>query len=170
MERLNPKDFDKVYRLMQDSFPTDEIRSYKGQYALLENPVYRLYVSYGDSGELSAFVAVWQLESLAFIEHIAVNSKLRSSGMGARILQEVAGFVKGTLCLEVEPPLAEMPIRRINFYKRNGFHLNEYPYIMPALEKDRSSVEMMIMTYGSGVSREDFEIIKNELYTHVYGL
>ena len=38
IEKLDPKEFDKVFSLMEQSFPLEEYRPYQGQKMLLEDP------------------------------------------------------------------------------------------------------------------------------------
>ena len=56
----------------------------------------------------------------------------------------------------------------VEFYKRNGFHLNTYPYTQPPLSKGQSPVPLLVMTYGKAVTNSGFEAIKDELYSEVY--
>ena len=64
-----------------------------------------------------------------------------------------------------------MAVRRIHFYERNGFVLNPYEdYVQPALSEEAKDLPLRIMTYPSGVSREGYEGIRQQLYRKVYGL
>ncbi len=163
------KDFDQVYHLIEVSFPADEYRTYEEQKALLDNPTYNIYVlSSEDEDIIKAFIAVWEFDSFAFIEHFAVDQKYRNMGLGSKILREIVGLVNKTVCLEVEPPHNELASRRILFYKRNNFFLNEYPYIQPAISKGRNPIPLFIMTFGRAIDENEFRIIKKDLYTKVY--
>ncbi len=167
MQILDRADFDKVFWLLETSFPTDEYRTYEEQKALLCDPAYRI-CGIKESDDVIAFVAVWGLDSVLFIEHLAVDPAYRNGGIGARLLQEMVRLSEKTVCLEVEPPLTEMAVRRIGFYKRNGFFLNEYSYIQPAMSKGRNPVPLQVMTYGRAVDEEEFEEIRKLLYERVY--
>ncbi len=170
LRRLGEKDFAEVWSIMEQSFPLDERRTMEGQRALLKNPCYRLY-GYRRDGMLAAFFAVWELENLAFIEHFAVDGRCRNGGLGAGLLQELLQGLGVQTVLEVEPPDYEMAVRRIHFYERNGFVLNPYEdYVQPALSEEAKDLPLRIMTYPSGVSREGYEGIRQQLYRKVYGL
>ena len=58
--------------------------------------------------------------------------------------------------------------RRIGFYKRCGFSLNEYPYIQPSLGEGKSPVPLLIMTTGGEIDEECFAKLRDELYSVVY--
>ena len=56
-DELKPADFDKVFHIMELSFPEDEFRTYEEQKALLENSYYQIYILPDESGEnIKAFV------------------------------------------------------------------------------------------------------------------
>jgi len=171
MQKLNKQDFDKMYRLMEKSFPPDEYRTYDEQKALLDDPAYTVYVLYNGSEDIKAFIAVWEFDEFAFIEHLAVQPEYRNCGIGSRVLIELAERLRlggKTVCLEVEPPETEMAARRIGFYERNGFSLNEYPYMQPPISEGRKAIPLLIMTSDGKADRNMFELIKQTLYTRVY--
>lgn len=167
IEKLSRVDFDKVYSLMERSFPSDEYRSYDEQKALLDNPLYQIYVI-RENEVVKAFSAVWDLEEFSFIEHLAVHPACRNGGLGAQILNELVKLLGKTVCLEVEPPETEMAVRRIGFYQRNNFFVNHYPYMQPSISKGKNPIPLLIMTWGSPVNEETFQRIKSLLYTKVY--
>ena len=162
LQLINQSDFPEIYRIMQASFPDDEYRPYDEQIALFQEPEYRIY--YVPAG----FLAVWEFESFTYIEHFAVDPALRNSGTGSAMLQELVKKYQKPICLEVELPEDELTSRRIRFYERNGFVFNEYPYMQPPISKGKSPVPLRIMTYGTGITRQAFEEMKEVLYRRVY--
>ncbi|NLA88207.1 MAG: GNAT family N-acetyltransferase [Clostridiales bacterium] len=168
IEKLKIKDFDKIYHLMEKSFPSDEYRTYEEQKTLLNNYGYSVYVLYDESQDIKAFIAVWEFNKFAYIEHFVVNPEHRNGGLGTNMLNGLVELLGKTVCLEVEPPNTEMASRRIGFYKRNNFFLNEYPYMQPPISQGKNTIPLFIMTSGSKVDEETFEQIKGTLYTKVY--
>lgn len=181
LQFTSQSDFSEIYRIMQASFSDDEYRPYDEQLALFEEPEYWIYYmpaigmerggnhSTGNSTMHAAgFLAVWEFESFTYIEHFAVDPVLRNSGTGSAMLQELVRKYQKQICLEVELPEDELTRRRIGFYERNGFVFNEYPYIQPPISKGKSPVPLRIMTYGSAITRETFEEMKEVLYRRVY--
>lgn len=165
IEKLDKKEFDTVFSIMERSFPLEEYRPYTAQKALLDDPAYTIYVAKEEEGILG-FAAVWELGNILFLEHLAVAPEQRNRGIGAELL----GFLtKKRCCLEVEPPVTELTCRRVGFYQRNGFFLNGYPYMQPSLGEGRSPVPLQIMTSGSAIKAEEFTQLKDLLYTRVYG-
>lgn len=165
IEKLDPKEFDPVFSIMERSFPKEEYRPYPAQKALLRDPAYGIYVA-KEGARILGLAAVWELENWLFIEHLAVEPECRNGGIGAKLLQR---FANKRSCLEVEPPEGPLACRRIGFYSRNGFFFNSYPYMQPSLGQGRSPVPLFIMTSGSAATPEEFAQIKSLLYTRVYG-
>ncbi|MBE5933817.1 MAG: GNAT family N-acetyltransferase [Lachnospiraceae bacterium] len=170
LTKIKKEEFEQVYRIMEASFPSDEHRPYEEQLELLDNTNYQIYVAKetDNSLEIKGFMAVWQFENLSFIEHFAVDSKYRNTGLGSRMLQEIKKHLTGRVCLEVELPDNDIAKRRIEFYQRNGLYYNDYPYIQPAISKGRNPIPLRIMTSESGIDKEEFCRIKNTLYKDVY--
>ena len=169
IKAINLDRFDEVYGIMEKSFPPDEMRPYSEQRELLQNEKYKVFAATDDeSDKMTAFVATWQFEDILFVEHLATDPSLRGQGIGAKMLEYLTLCESRTICLEAEPPESDITRRRIGFYNRNGFYLNEYPYIQPPISNGRNPVPLMIMTYGKSISEDEFELIKELLYKEVY--
>lgn len=164
IDKLKTEDFDGVYEIMEQSFPGDEIRPYYEQKELLDNPVYSIYATDKHKG----FIAAWEFNDFVFIEHFAVGEEYRNTGLGSKMLGEFLENQRKTVCLEVELPDTELAKRRIGFYERNGFYLNEYAYFQPPISKGKNIVPLMIMTSRSKISEDMFEKIRDTLYKEVY--
>lgn len=167
IEKLDIKEFDAVFSIMERSFPKEEYRPYESQKALLCDPAYAIYTA-KEGGSIVGFAAVWEQETILFLEHLAVAPDCRNGGIGGQLLAYITGSAK-RVCLEVEPPENALTRRRIGFYERNGFFFNGYPYMQPSLGRGRSPVPLYIMTSGSTVTPEEFARMKDLLYSRVYG-
>lgn len=170
LQRVYSEDFDEIYKIMEDSFPIDERRTYSEQKSLFAKDIYRMYCVRDDNGKIKAFISTYDFDEFVFVEHFAVGNAYRNQGLGARILSELAQLVSKRICLEVELPTSELPKRRIGFYSRCGFYLNHYDYIQPPISKGRKSIPLLIMTTLSQLSPNEFEHIKDTLYRCVYGI
>ena len=164
---LNKSDFIQFYNILTDSFPPDELRSRQEHLALLDEQVYKVWACY-NAGQLQGFLTVWDLDGFAFIEHFAVKSSCRNSGLGGRMLHALSVKLGKRLCLEAELPETNLAKRRLNFYRRNGFAVNEYPYLQPALEEGKSPVPLYILTTDGGINEEEFEKLVDQIYKVVY--
>ncbi|MBQ4340196.1 MAG: GNAT family N-acetyltransferase [Firmicutes bacterium] len=169
LKKIDRENFAEVYAIMEKSFPKDERRSYEAQEALFEKKEYCIYgEKTGD--KISGFIAVWEFEEFSYIEHFAVDEVHRNSGRGKAMLSELLEISGKPVVLEVEPPENKDAKRRIGFYERNGFFLNEYHYVQLPLEEGREEVELKIMSYPEAVSEEGFYKVKDTIYKSVFGV
>ena len=88
LELLDKKDFDEVYAIMEASFPETEIRPREEQYALFDDRAYRILVR-REEGNTAGFFAVWDFPEVLYIEHFAVDGRLRGGGIGAAMIGEL---------------------------------------------------------------------------------
>ena len=88
LKKMEIKDFDQVYTLMEESFPKDEYRDYQKQKELFQNPEYQILIEKNpEFREIKAFFAAWEFETFIYVEHFAVNPILRNGGVGSRMLK-----------------------------------------------------------------------------------
>lgn len=166
--KMRESEFEKVYEIIREAFPVDEMRTYDEEKCLLDNPAFEILVwKDGENGAVKGFISVYRIEGFCFVEHFAVNAIYRNEGIGKTVLQELLKK-ESKVCLEVEPPETEQARRRIEFYRRNGFYLNDYPYIQPPISKGTKPVSLMIMTTGGAIDKAEFYRIKKALYKNVY--
>lgn len=170
LQVIGEEKFNEVFAIMQASFPLDEYREYEAQKGLLSRAEYRIYgVVDKESGRIKAFLAAYDLAEFLFMEHFAVQSSFRNQGLGGVLIEEIVKLTDKPVCLEVEPPHTEVAARRIGFYRRNGFVLNPYPYVQPALSFGKKPIDLYLMSSPRGLSKEEFERVRKALYTNVYG-
>ena len=167
IEQLYFNDFEKIYEIMEKSFPLTEFRPKNEQAKLFNTPYYKIFGIKENDIPVS-FAAIWRFEKLTFIEHLATLPERRNEGLGKKILQEIVSNERNIVCLEVEPPIDELTHRRIEFYERNGLFFNSYPYIQPSISEGRLPIPLYIMTSNSQIDEKTFLSIKNTLYKYVY--
>lgn len=160
--------FDDVFSLMQKSFPKNEYRTYENQKKLLTNKYYKIIPYFGNENEFLAFAAVWEFESFKFVEHIAVSEKCRGMGIGSKIMRDIIEKSDTDIILEIEPPNDEISIKRLSFYERLGFKINEYPYLQPPFTKNGKPIPLKILSYPQTIDEQKFKKIKKIIYSNVY--
>ena len=94
IERMQPADFDAVYRLLTQSFPATERRGAAGQRALFSDSAYRVDILRAPDGGVQALIASWDFDDFVFLEHFAVDPACRSSGIfhGTRSIRPLGSF------------------------------------------------------------------------------
>lgn len=170
IEKLTEKEFDRVYEIMREAFPFDEYRTYAEQKELLKNPHYSVYILRAEEDEIIAFMTVYNLCDIYFIEHFAIDKRYRSLGIGGRMLNDMVQLLGGKVCLEVELPQTNFAKRRIEFYKCNGFCINEYEYVQPPISKGKRSLPLILMTYNKVLCKKEFDDLKRTIYKEVYNI
>ena len=166
LKKLTNDGFASVYNIMEDSFPSNEIRSYIGQLNLLQNPDYSLFVK-EQNGEIVGFIATWDLGDFTFVEHFAVSEKHRGKGLGSEILSKIKDMSAKPIVLEVEPPTDLKTRKRIAFYEKNGLIYHDFYYVQPAMENGKDEVELKIMSTQK-LDINGFEKVKRTLYKKIY--
>ncbi|NQX60709.1 GNAT family N-acetyltransferase [Paenibacillus qinlingensis] len=165
---VKEESFEEVFELMEAAFPETEIRTYEGQQALLSHPNYRIDIERDAQGQMLGFLASWNFSTFRFVEHIAVGAAIRGGGIGKKMLTTYMSSGNTPIVLEVEPPTTSDATRRIEFYKRCGFHLNLFPYAQPPLRKGQPKLPLHIMSYPSPMTEDEFAPCKEILFTEVY--
>jgi ribosomal protein S18 acetylase RimI-like enzyme len=175
INRTNPTsmvdvDFEKAWDIYERSFPDDERRSFNGLCSALKDPNFRFDCHKDLNGTVNGIMASWVLgeNDFKYIEHIAVDSNQRSQGVGSSILRPILS--EGTLvALEVEPAeLNEDAARRIRFYERLGFHVNDYTYYQPPYDDTKSPLQLKVLSYPNPLTTKEFNDFKELVYVQVY--
>ncbi len=159
--------FEGFWELYEDSFPEDERRDKACQQRLLDNPRYKL-IPYYKEKRVAAFMAFWDLDDFLFIEHFAVRQDLRGHGYGSKIIANLEEKYEKKIVLEVEPPYNILSQRRIKFYKKLGFYLNDYSYVQPAYDRTLNEVRLYLMSYPIPISPDKVDSVIEKIYKYVY--
>lgn len=158
----------QLMHIMEEAFPPTERRILSAQYELLKHPLYVIHTLEQD-GRIVAFMAVWKLSGVTFLEHFAVDAHFRNNGLGGKMLERLR--MEGTrLVLEVELPTDELTRRRIAFYRRHGMCLNEREYAQLPLRAGDVPTPMYLMSSSEELGEEEFIRVRREIYRHVYGV
>lgn len=166
-----PKEiFSQMYEILEYSFPKTERRSRKGHLSELNKPLFRSLVLLEDE-KVQGFMNYWDLSEFVYLEHFAIAKELRGQGVGSRLMSELRSSIENRpIILEVEPPQqSDIAARRIKFYERLGFVLNEYPYLQPPYENDEP-LPLAIMSTERKLDPNEFKKIKFALYRNVYNV
>lgn len=154
---------------MSASFPQIQMRSREDQLKLLDIPEY-IIDTIEEDGVICGFIALWRLEQCVFIEHIAIDPKMRGRQLGRTILERLIDKSDKPVVLEVEEPCDEIAKKRIGFYEKSGFKLCYFDYFMPPLQQGFEPLPLMIMSYPEELTASEFEPLRHEIYRKVYNI
>lgn len=166
---LSDELFSEIFEILEYSFPEDERRDFDAQLAKSNCPEFRT-MTLSENGKLLGFLNFWELSDFVYLEHFAVAKELRGKGLGSELIRQLCAICTGkTIVLEAEPPeLNEFSSRRIEFYRRLGFHTNPFPYKQPPYRAGGEPVELVIMSGPLPLSERDFREKIREIYRKVY--
>lgn len=165
----NTIDIDEFYCLLEDSFPYHEIYDKSHFEELFSNKNYTVNAYYEDR-KLIGVATWWRFEKFIYLEHLAVDKKLRGNGYGSVILNNFISSFTKPVVLECETPETEIARRRLDFYINNGMFPNyEYKYVNPPMRKDSPEYDLVIMSSRNPLSKEEFIEWKNNVSKIVYG-
>ena len=154
-------------QLLQHSFPHEEYRDLP-QLRTITDGDSRFHNHVILNGKTPiGLVTCWDFSLFRYIEHFAIDPAHRNGGIGRQILAELCPQWQ-PIVLEVECPDNEMAVRRIDFYRRQGFVLWERPYLQPPYRQGDGFLPMHLMVYGPLDQDTSFNRIQKCLYTEVY--
>jgi len=159
----------KVEKTYIDSFPPGERRDFSLVRDLMETDVFKVYVLLRDE-HYAGFITAWQWDDFAYVEHFAIDESARNGGIGREALKQFLDNLDTPVVLEVEIPTDEMSNRRIGFYQRLGFVLDNHEYQQPPYRPGEPWLDMRFMTYGDLDLKQEYETVKQRIYRQVYGM
>lgn len=148
------KEYKEVKRLQQTAFPSNELYPmWILHFLALQKNVY--YLSFHKDSEFCGLMYYLVSNNLVYVFYVAVNDKIRSKGIGTKIFEWLKEkYPDREITLNVEPldetaDNAEQRIRRMRFYKKQGFRNSGY------MLKD-SSGEFDILTTSKTLAISDY--------------
>lgn len=135
-----------VYERMAEAFPYEERRDKEDWIKLFDDERYKCTFITDENAQPIGFAAWWEYDEFIFLEHLAINHECRGNGYGTKFLNYFREIFKKPIILEVEFPVTEQAIKRIEFYKKADFYLNDrYEYRQPSYH-GTESVPLILMS------------------------
>lgn len=161
--------FRHAWMIYEDSFPVDERRPLPEHLQTLTDSRYTFTPLLDDGGSVVGLLGYWRFKAFTFLEHIAISSACRGSGLGTSTVKGLQESAPLPLILETElPEMNHQAPKRIRWYESLGFQSNQQEYVQPAYAKHQNPVPSRIMSYPHLLAAEDFEVIRQTLYSEVY--
>ena len=167
LKKITLDEYDKFFALLENDFCLDERKTKENELKAFDSPNFSPNFIY-DGETLVGYVCYWEFENFLFVEHFAISKEMRGTGCGSRFLKEFSETKNKPIILEVELPETEIAEKRIKFYERLGYVVNNYPYIQPAYQPESKPVDMFVMSYGSSLSKQNFDDFTQKIKKVVY--
>ncbi len=156
LENISDKFFLMAWELYEGAFPLKERRLKDAQARVMKKRNYNFDIVINND-QFIGFILWWDFETLRYVEHFATSTLQRNKGFGKLILEKFIKSNDKPILLEVELPHSSINQRRIEFYERTGFKLNQHYYELPSMHEGQSPLQLLLMTYPNLLSAEDVE-------------
>ena len=159
---------ERIEKTYNDSFPPVERRDFSLLREFIDaKPHFEVFCLLRDD-QYVGFITGWQLDGFVFAEHFAIDEAFRNGGVGAQAMDSFIAAHSMPVVLEVELPSDSLSKRRIGFYERLGFRLDNHEYFQPPYSEGDQPLELRLMTYGDLDLNQSFTDIRNAIYSKVY--
>ena len=160
-------DFENFWSLYNQSFPEEERRDLELQQEIMTHPAFQIR-HYKEDELYQGFINTFHFSDFVFVDHLAVAAELRSNGVGSIMMGELIRSTEKPIILEVERPVSQDAVRRIDFYESLGFHLNVFDYIQPPIDEGRKPIPLFLMSYPERLDAAAYEKVRQIIHRNVY--
>jgi len=167
LKNITDNYFLKAWKLYEEAFPVEERRVLEDQTSVLKNNNYHFNVLI-DKNQFIGFILWWDFETLKYIDHFATSLEQRNKGIGKLILNKLMYSNDKPILLEVELPTSSINQRRIKFYERIGFKLNEHYYEVPNAKINQSPLPLLLMSYPNQITSKNVELFIKKCHPIIF--
>ena len=154
-ENVTEKTFPAVYEKMNAAFPIEERRNFIDQLECLKDERFNFFEIIENDSSVG-FMGIWNLNGFVFLEHLAIDEDKRSGGYGSKAIELLKTTFNKPIILEAEAPVTEQQIKRIAFYDRLGFKVNDFYYEQPSYHGGEG-VPLKILSYPTLLTDKEFQ-------------
>lgn len=153
----NNKYFKKAWKIYQEAFPPEEKRTLKEQIKLFDKRSFKM-LCYVEDEVVLAILFYWQIDSYTYLEHFAVNTILRGRSYGSKILEE---FISNNqnIILEIEPIIDEITQKRLAFYERFDFKVNNHTHFQVPFRKNAQELQLIFLSHKKALPDDKYKIL-----------
>ena len=134
---------DLIERTYTESFPEVERRDFSLVRNLVRDESRFIVYALSKEDRYVGFITGWLFDGYTYVEHFAIDPAARNGGIGAEAMKQFLVFCGTPVVLEVEMPTDGMSKRRIGFYERLGFKLDNQVYHQPPYREGGEWLEML---------------------------
>lgn len=161
LKNKNDPFFNKAWQLYIESFPLEERRTLMEQEQLLNKKNYKM-LCYIKNDILLSIVFYWKISSYTFLEHFAINSSLRGQSYGSKILEK---FIENNenIVLEIEPITDKISEKRLKFYEKFNFVVNNYEHYQIPFRKGEKELRLLLMSQEKPLLDNEYKELYKQL-------
>lgn len=153
--------FKQAWNIYLESFPSIERRTIDEQKKLINKDNYKM-LCYIENDIVLSIVFYWKISTYTFLEHFAVNSKIRGKSYGSKILER---FIEDNenIVLEIEEINDEISKKRLKFYEKFNFVLNEHEHYQIPFRNGEEELKLLLMTYKRSLYEDEYKDFYKQL-------
>lgn len=167
LKKITRNEYDKFFSMLESDFCLDERKTKANELKAFDDKNFSPNFIY-DNQTLVGYICFWEFEKFLFVEHFAILKEMRGTGCGSRFLKEFSEKNQKAIILEVELPTTETASKRIKFYEKLGYVVNDFSYTQPAYQPESNPVKMFVMSFGKALSEKDFQEFTQTIKKIVY--
>ncbi len=167
LKNISDAYFNAAWILYEEAFPIEERRSLDIQTQILQKEEYHFDILV-DEEQFVGFILWWDFDTCRYIDYFATAVEQRNKGIGQLMLNEFVNQNNKPIILEVELPTSNINERRIKFYERIGFKLNQHYYEIPPQGEGQLPLQLLVMSYPDFISQRDLELFINIYHPIVF--
>lgn len=157
--------FQRLDALYTSAFPRHEQRQMSAKLAAIGNSHYALEAWF-DAEQFVGLSGCWVFDDYLYVEHLAVDSSLRSQGYGKRLLGQILTRAPVTI-LEIDPLTTEIARKRLRFYESMGFVANPWPHVHPAYHQEMPGHDLIVLSYPMALEAQAYQRFNDDLCQQV---
>ncbi len=166
LKEVKEENFSEIYKKLENAFPYEERRDFADYKIYYQNKYFAPFEII-DGENAVGFVNLWVFKSFVYIEHIAIDPRIRGGGYGTKAINLVKEHFGKMIILESEAPETETQIKRIHFYENLGFKINSYEYFQPSFHKGEP-VPLKLLSFPDYLTREEYGLFIKTTKENVY--
>lgn len=164
---LTMQEFEEFYTILKGHFPTKEVKEYHYLKSLFKDKKAKA-ITLKEEDKIIGILSYFDLRDIAFVDYFAISNDYQSQGLGHKMLSYFKEFINKPFILEVEHPEDTLTKRRIDFYKRNGLHLNTQDYVVPAMPNISQELHFLLMSYPNAIEAKNYPALYQRILKEVY--
>lgn len=171
LEPLSSNDINSACLLYETAFPLNERRSTSHWINNNKSKQQFHILCIKQNNHFKGILTYWQFNSFCYIEHFAICTESRGTGIGSAALKLFSEYhVTTPIVLEVEPDCDSITHRRIIFYEKLHFRIIPIPYKQPPYHQFDDFLALNIMSNNYDYTLQNFTHIAATIYKNVYNV
>lgn len=161
IDNIKNKFFPFAWDIYEYSFPQDEKRTLFEQEEILKNKNYNAF-GYIKDGKLLAILFFWSFGKYTYIEHFAVDRSIRGKSIGSKIMKLFLSKYKNVV-LEIEPLNDEICKKRLEFYRKFNFIVNEYKHFQVPFRAASKKLQLLFLSNNKKLKIDEYTFLYNKM-------